>query len=110
VGRPRGACEPGSRWNRIAIRADDQNKNLTFQLVNMPDGSNVTAMYIGGVLRSEVDFAVMRPKGLADLGAAWKGPEGGIEYYTNATTGVYYVRLPDEPFTARLPSTPRSSH
>jgi hypothetical protein len=51
----------------------------------------VTAMYIGGVLRSEVDFRVMRPNGLEDLGAAWKGPEGGIQYYTNETTGVYYV-------------------
>jgi uncharacterized protein (DUF1501 family)/uncharacterized protein (DUF1800 family) len=65
VARPRGACEPKSRWNRIAIRADDINKNISFSAVPIPGGGgNVTAMYVGGVLRSEVNLTDMRPFGL----------------------------------------------
>ena len=66
VAAPRSACEPNSRWSRSAIRGDDQTQNISFSNVVLPGGGNVTAMYIGGVLRSEVNLAVMRPHGLGD--------------------------------------------
>ena len=59
VGRPRGACEPFSRWNRIAIRGDDVAQNITFTEIG-----GITAMYVGGVLRSEVNMSELRPFGL----------------------------------------------
>jgi uncharacterized protein (DUF1800 family) len=74
VGRPRGACEPNSRWNRIAIRADDVAQNISFSAVALPGGGGVTAMYVGGVLRSEVDLAGMRPFGLGGPVGNQPGP------------------------------------
>jgi cullin-associated NEDD8-dissociated protein 1 len=65
VGRPRGACEPNSRWNRIAIRQDDLAQNISFSAVALPGGGEVIAMYVGGVLRTEVDVDELRPFGLA---------------------------------------------
>lgn len=56
AGRPRGACEVGARWNRIAIRGDDAGQTIRFTAVG-----SVTAMYVGGVLRSEIDLTEMRP-------------------------------------------------
>ena len=69
VGVPRSACSANSRWNAIALRADDQALNVTFSEVPIPndaDGATVTAMYVDGVLRSEVDLARMRPYGLGE--------------------------------------------
>lgn len=68
VGTVRGACEAKARWNQIAIRQDDVAQNISFSQVTSPvDGSVVTAMYIGGVLRSEVNLEDMRPFGLGIL-------------------------------------------
>ena len=55
---------PFSRWNGIALRGDDVAQNITFREVTLPAGKTVTAMYVGGILRSEVDLAKMRPFGL----------------------------------------------
>ena len=65
VGRPRGACEDGARWSRVAIRADDAGGIVRFETIVLGDGSNLTALYINEVLRSEVDLTLMRPWGLA---------------------------------------------
>lgn len=72
MGRPRGACEVGARWNRIAIRGDDLPMKLEVREVAVSSGT-VTAMYIGPhadnmVLRSEVDLSALRP---------WGGITGG---------------------------------
>eukprot|EP01052_Picozoa_sp_SAG31_P011020 SAG31_NODE_614_length_13525_cov_4.312230_8_plen_221_part_00 len=74
VGRPRGACGTNSRWNRIAIRADDMTQNISFSVVSTVGGTNVTAMFIDGVLRSEVNLNDMRPFG---LGAPVSRPQPG---------------------------------
>ena len=65
VGRPRGACEPNARWNRIAIRADDRGETIEFKKVAVPGGGTVAAMHVGGVLRSEVDMKDLRPYSMA---------------------------------------------
>ena len=71
LGRPRGACEVGARWNSIVIRSDDIDEMLTLQAV----GSK-TGLYIGGVLRSEtVDD--MRPWGFSH--ANRDGGKGDLE-------------------------------
>jgi uncharacterized protein (DUF1501 family)/uncharacterized protein (DUF1800 family) len=59
VGRPRGACEVGARWNRMAIRSDDVQKSISFSRRIGLNGTNVTAIYVKGVLRSEVNLAQM---------------------------------------------------
>jgi hypothetical protein len=63
VGRPRGACEEGTRWNRIALRGDDVALTIRFVVQPLSGGGNMTAMYVGGVLRSEVNMDEMRPYG-----------------------------------------------
>ena len=52
-----GACNTGARWMRAAIRKDDNA--LSFELRNVSTGTGdwVTAIYIGGVLRTEVDLS-----------------------------------------------------
>ena len=67
VGRPHGACEPNSRWNRIAIQGDDAAQNISFT-----NASGIVIMHIGGVLRSEVNMTDLRPFG---LGAPSSNPE-----------------------------------
>ena len=44
-------------------------------MVPTPDGSNVTVMYIGGVLRTEVDTAKLRPFGMGPTCNWCMGPE-----------------------------------
>lgn len=63
AGRPRAACEPGARWTRIAVRGDDKAKSLTISNVSTASGL-VSAMFIGGVLRTEVDLSQLRPYGM----------------------------------------------
>lgn len=58
AGRTRRACEVGSRWSSIAIRVDDRGAKVQFSNV-----SGVIGMYVGGVLRSEVDIDQARPYG-----------------------------------------------
>ena len=59
AGRRRGACEVGARWNRMAIRSDDVQKSISFSRRIGSNGTNVTAIYVKGVLRSEVNLAKM---------------------------------------------------
>ncbi len=69
--RPRGACEVGARWNRIAVRADDIGLTLSISTVSTAGGGNVTVLNVGGVLRSEVDLGEMlRLDGKAKRGDA----------------------------------------
>ena len=66
LGRPRGGCEPGARWSRVAIRADDVA--LTFEVRNSTqlDGTQFVAVYVDGILRSEAELSALRPWGMAE--------------------------------------------
>ncbi len=64
LGRPRGACEAGARYSRVAIRADDVPSSIMVQTKRDTEGSSVSAIYVDGVLRTEVDLAELRPWGL----------------------------------------------
>lgn len=55
TGSPRGACDIGSRWNRAALHQRDNGKSIVLSTVSA-GGASVVAMYVGGVLRTEVDL------------------------------------------------------
>jgi uncharacterized protein (DUF1501 family)/uncharacterized protein (DUF1800 family) len=58
VGHPRMACDVGALWHRWAIMHKDNTKS--FELKNVSDGTGgfVVALYIDGVLRTEINAPI----------------------------------------------------
>ena len=81
LGRPRSACEIGARWSRIAIRADDISQALELKQVAGNSGTNVTALYINGVLRSEVRLSELRPWGVGATQVSAHNTPGALELF-----------------------------
>ena len=76
AGRVRGACEAGSRWTALAITGADHGQTVSFSMV-----SGVTAMFVGGVLRTEVNISAARPYGTGAI--PWQAGYGSLTYDTS---------------------------